>query len=262
MKTQGHILFQSLLLMILGIGTSFQSELTAQSLLEKKVIQYQSDGSWKDARQELNRYDKQGRISQTVYQQMKDGAWDNQTKMAFTYDEQSGLETERIFYQWKNGKWMANLRFRAERDNENRLINELIDQFTEGDWKLSRQNSTAYTQADAVKSEQVYFHLKGDQWAENYKDQYRFEQNKLVEKTGFQRKEGTWKKSLVTLYSYDMEGNRIEEAMKRVTPEGILEWRKTSFTYQNGVRTEALVSVKKDEQWRQSQRHRYHYTAL
>lgn len=262
MKTQGQILLQNLLLIMLGMGISYQSDLSAQSLLEKKIIQYQSEGSWKDARQELNSYDKEGRISQTIYQQVKDGAWDNQTRMAFTYDEQSGLEKERIFYQWKDGKWLANLRFRAERDKENRLINELIDQFTEGEWKLSRQNSTAYTQAGAVKSEQVYFSLKSDQWVENYKDQYRFEQNKLVEKTGFQRKEGTWKKSLLTLYSYDTDGNRTEEAMKRMTPDGILEWRKTSFTYSNGLRTEALVSVKKNEQWQQSERHRYHYISL
>lgn len=262
MKNQGQILVKSLLLTLLSIGCSFQSELTAQELLAKKIIQYQSEGSWKDGRQELNRYDSLGRISETIYQQMKDGAWNNQTKMVFVYDAQSGLEKERTFYQWKNGEWTANLRFRAERDQQDRLINEQIDQYKEGKWQLSRKNSTGYQKDISLKSEQIYYNLQNDQWAESYKDQYRFEGNKLVEKMGFQMREGDWKKSLKTIYSYNNAGNRTKEAMNRFTADGILEWRKTSFIYSNGLKTEALVWVKKNEQWQQSEKHRYHYTSL
>jgi hypothetical protein len=262
MKNQGQIVIRSLLLTLLSIACSFQSELTAQELLAKKVIQHQSEGSWKDTRQELNSYDNQGRISHTIYQQMKDGAWNNQTKMAYTYDEQSGMEKERIFYQWKDGEWKPNLRFTAERDQQDRLINEQIDEYKEGNWQLSRKNSTRYQKDIPHKSEQIYYSLKNDQWVENYKDQYRFEGNKLVEKTGFQMREGAWEKSLLTSYSYDDQGNRTKETSNRYTTDGILEWRKTSFTYSSGLKTEALIFVKKDEQWQQSQRHRYHYISL
>ncbi|MCE7996630.1 MAG: hypothetical protein HEP71_31990 [Roseivirga sp.] len=261
MKKLNQTLIKSLLQVILGMCISFQAELTAQGLLAKKVIQYQSEGSWKDARQELNSYDAQGRISQTIYQQMKDAAWNNQTKMAFSYDEQSGLEKERIFYQWKDGKWISNLRFRAERDRHDRLINELIDQFREGEWKLSRKNSTTYEQAGSVKSDQTYYNLKDGTWSKSYKDEYLFEGKKLVEKTGFQMREGTWKKSLITSYNYNSQGERTEESISRVTAEGILEWRKTSFTYKDGTKTAGLVSVRKNERWLESEKHFFHYVS-
>lgn len=261
MKKHHQTLIKSLVVLIFSMAVQSDIPFKAQDLLAKKVIQYRSEGSWKDARQELNSYDNQGRISQTIYQAVKDGVWTNQTKMAFSYDAQSGLEEERTFHQWKNGKWIANLRFRPERDNEGRLTSELIDQFKEDSWELSRKNVTAYDGKATHKSEQVYFNLKDAAWTKSYKDEYLFEGGKLVKKTGYQMSEGTWKKSLITLYSYNAEGERTEESISRITAEGILDWRKTSFTYKNGTKTAGLVSVRKNEQWLESEKHAFHYVS-
>lgn len=261
MKKHHQTLIKSLVVLIFSMAVQTQIPPKAQGLLTKKVIQSRSEGSWKDTRQELNSYDIQGRISQTIYQTVKDSAWTNQTKMTFSYDAQSGQEKVRTFHQWKNGKWIANLRFRPERDNEGRLTSELIDQFKKDSWELSRKNVTAYDGKATHKSEQVYFNLKDAAWTESYKDEYQFEEGKLVEKTGYQMREGTWKKSLVTRYSYNSEGQRTEESISRITAEGILDWRKTSFTYENGIKTAGLVSVRKNEQWLESERHSFHYGA-
>ncbi|GEM_PF-4813865 len=257
MHHPGKLLARGLLMLTLCLGFSAQT-LTAQHLT-KTVIKYRSEGKWKESRQELNAYDSRDRISETIYQSKKDCTWVNQTKMTFAYDTSSGLEKERIYYQWKNDRWVANLRFRAERDHENRLIQENIDQFKNGEWTLSRKNATGYWPGSNVKSVQTYFDPKEDQWTENYQDRYLFEDQKLIEKTGYKMKSGTWQKSLLTRYGYDDQGNRITETLNRVTQDGILEWRKTSFTYSNGLKDKALVTVNKNGQWHESERHVYHY---
>lgn len=257
MDNQGKLLIRSLFALILSFSFSGQM-LTAQQLT-KTVIKYRSEGRWKESRQELNQYDNKERISETIYQSKKDCTWVNQTKMSFTYDTSSGLEKERIYYKWKNDHWIADLRFRAERDDRNKLTQENIDEFKDGQWTLSRKNATGYWPGSDVKSVQTYFNPKEDEWAENYQDRYIFEDKKLVEKTGYQMKNGFWKKSLITRYSYDHQGNRTEEAIHRITPDGILEWRKTSFTYSNGLKDKALVTVNKKGKWQESERHVYHY---
>lgn len=181
--------------------------------------------------------------------------------MAFAYHEGSGLEKERIYYQWKDEKWVPNLRFRVERDDTDRLTNELIDRYKEDNWQLSRKNSTAY-KASSHKSEQIYYNLKNSDWNQSYKDQYVFDNDKLVEKTGYQWKNSAWKKSLITSYSYNSHGDRIEENVNRVTPEGTIGWRKTSFSYKDGIKTAGLVMVKKKDQWLENEKHTFHYISL
>lgn len=233
----------------------------ARQLLEKKVIQRYLNEIWTDSQQELYSYNKKGKVKETIYQSKQETDWVNQYKMAFTYHESSGLEKERIYYQWKDEQWVPNLRFRAERDDTDRLINELIDQYREDNWQLSRKNSTAY-KGSSHKSEQVYYNLKNSDWNQSYKDQYVFDSDKLVEKTGYRWNNSAWEKSLITHYSYNTAGNRIEENINRATPEGTREWRKTSFSYKDGIKNAGLVSVKKEEQWQESEKHIFHYRSL
>lgn len=233
----------------------------ARQLLEKTVIKSHINGAWTDSRQELHHYNKEGKVKETIYQNNQETGWVNHHKMTFAYHEKSGLEKERIYYQWKDEQWVANLRFRVVRGDTGQLTDELIDQFKEGDWQLSRKNSTAY-KGTSHKSEQVYYSLKNSDWNQSYKDQYAFDDDKLIKKIGYQWNELAWKKSLITRYSYNTAGNRVEESINRVTPEGTIEWRKTSFTYKGGLKTAGLIMVKKEGQWQEGEKHIFHYVSL
>ena len=191
----------------------------SQPRLKKIIAKKLIDGQWKESRSDIFTYDSRGnKLSHTI-SYFRDNQWVNYSRLTYQYDLNTNLEVLRFFQNWNVGQWTHNLRFKPTRDNKGRLVDEKIDRYESNEWSLSRKNSNAYSKKDDLKTEQTYFGLDGESWVSSWKDVYRYEDTKLIEKTGYSWKENSWIKTLITKYDYDTQGQRIEERMTRVINE-------------------------------------------
>ena len=230
--------------------------------LEQTIIQTLKDGNWQNSRKQYHRYNKEGKVTLTVYQVFKDGKWQNDQKMAYQYDSTSGFESERIWWRWKNDKWIENLRFKQERDVLGRITDEMIEEYKDDRWAIVRKNVTAYQGNSRLKHTQTYFNWKNEEWAKSWQDVYTFERSNLVLKKGYQWKNDQWAWTSSTHYSYNNSDLRVEESIKRVNAGVERDFRTTTNEYTNGIKSSSHVRVFRGGEWLDSEKHTHQYANL
>ncbi|OEK00285.1 hypothetical protein BFP97_01600 [Roseivirga sp. 4D4] len=223
------------------------------------LISQKVGDTWVLKQSEQFQYTSFGQLKSHTMSLLKDDQWINSSRLQFEYDSISHLETLRYWQLWKEGEWSSNLRFRPVRDPNDRLIEEKVDKKDESNWLLARKNTSSFSEVGGLKQEQVYLNLNGDDWEFSWKDIYTYNEGKLVKKVGYSWKNGTWAKGMIIKYSYNLDGLRTEELMIRVINGEESNWRRTSFSYKNGLKTFAKLEVSKDGQWVENQLHTFTY---
>lgn len=218
-------------------------------LVQSVIIKRMIDGHWQAARSEHFTYNSRGQVLTNTMQYLKDNQWVNQNRLVYRYDEASTLEIERTYESWQTEKWMPNLRFLPIRDDQNRLIEERVERQKEGQWQLSRRNTTSFLGANTKKSVQTYQNLSGSDWDNSWKDEYDYAGDKLVKKTGYQWQDGNWVNAMITEYEYNSEGSRISQKMTRVNNGVRKNHRLSRFKVDDGKKVSSKTEAFKNDQW-------------
>lgn len=239
------LIFSSLFYQTAGIEFTRQDQNKVKQIITRKLVK----GSWKDVRKEEFSYDEHGHLETHTNLRYSDGKWVKVSRLAYEYDPKTQLEIERTWQNWKAGDWAMVLRFSPQRDEQDHLIEEKVDRFENGTWVLSRKNNSKYNALSNLKSEQAYYNLKDSEWSASWKDKYEYDDEKLVIKRGFQWTETGWSSGMITEYTYDSKNNRIAEKMIRVTGDNKTNWRKTTYSYEDGLKRSSTTEIFKDGTW-------------
>lgn len=218
-------------------------------LIKRALIQRMVQGEWQEVRSEDFTYNDNGKVLTHVFKVKKEGDWVNQNKLEYEYDHNSGQEIKRTWSNWVNDKWELKLRFSRSQDTSETLVEELVDEYQNGEWKIARKNISQHHPETSHKIDQTYYNFTDDEWKPSWQDRYEFEDSNLIKKVGYSWANDSWTKTLLTAYRYDSRHGRTEESILRVKGDTKQNWRKTSFIYEGGLKTSEKTEVWKNEAW-------------
>jgi hypothetical protein len=219
--------------------------------MTKELVQEWIDDQWIDDRITTYTYDENGRETEHISQYWKDEQWNKDGKEKFIYGEN---RIEQITLFWRKHAWIDDLKFTSTY-NEDGNVTEYLSQYWDvAQWSNDQKITNTYDYKGKMTESLSQTWDRFDLWVNDWKTIYTYEESEngylIMEDFYNMWDSASWINWKKYTYTYDENGNRIEELRQGYYDEYWINWSKYIYNYdENGYRIEFLNQDWASDQW-------------